>query len=153
MQGTESATVTLIVAEPPARYATRPPLVIDCSVICALLFQEPERDEARMRMAGCELHAPELLDYEFANVALKKLWICERSDVDDGLREYARSPIVAHPIDATGVVALAEHYGLSAYDAAYLWLAAELRSPLATFDRKLGEAARLHLGRLDGDAS
>ena len=27
---------------------------------------------------------------------------------------------------------------LSAYDAAYLWLAAELKAPLATFDRKLG---------------
>jgi predicted nucleic acid-binding protein len=33
------------------------------------------------------------------------------------------------------------------YDAAYLWLAAELGAPLATFDLDLGEAARRHLAR------
>ena len=40
-------------------------------------------------------------------------------------------------------------YGLSAYDAAYLWLAAQLKAPLATFNRKLGEAAQAHLGALE----
>jgi hypothetical protein len=33
-------------------------------------------------------------------------------------------------------------YDLSSYDAAYLWLAAELGAPLATFDQRLGGAAR-----------
>ncbi len=39
-------------------------------------------------------------------------------------------------------------YQLSAYDAAYLWLAAELKAPLATFDAKLAAAAQAHLGAL-----
>ncbi len=43
---------------------------------------------------------------------------------------------------------LATRYNLSAYDAAYLWLAAKLKAPLATFDAKLGEAARAHLASL-----
>ena len=47
------------------------------------------------------------------------------------------------------VLAMARRYGLSAYDAAYLWLASQLKAPLATFDRKLGEAARQHLGALE----
>ena len=42
----------------------------------------------------------------------------------------------------------AARYELSAYDAAYLWLAAELRAPLATFDRRLAEATQAHLGTL-----
>jgi predicted nucleic acid-binding protein len=37
---------------------------------------------------------------------------------------------------------------LSAYDAAYLWLAVELKAPLATFDTRLGNAARSHLENL-----
>ena len=53
-----------------------------------------------------------------------------------------------HRVDIAAQVALAQRYGLSAYDAAYLWLAAELKAPLATYDQKLGAAARLHLASL-----
>jgi hypothetical protein len=35
----------LIVAEVGGRYATCPPLVVDCSVIAAVIFGEPKRDE------------------------------------------------------------------------------------------------------------
>ena len=44
--------------------------------------------------------------------------------------------------------ALALRYKLTAYAAAYLWLAAELKAPLATFDEKLAVAAQAHLASL-----
>jgi predicted nucleic acid-binding protein len=44
---------------------------------------------------------------------------------------------------------LALRYRISAFGAAYLCLAAELHSPLATFDPQLAEAARVHLSSLD----
>ena len=59
-----------------------------------------------------------------------------------------RLSLVLHRVDIDGQCALAQQYTLSAYDAAYLWLAAELRLPLVTFDRRLGEAAAAHLGQL-----
>ena len=34
------------------------------------------------------------------------------------------------------------------FDAAYLWLAVYLRTPLATFDARLGKAAQRYLGSL-----
>ena len=42
-------------------------------------------------------------------------------------------------------MALAQRYKLTAYDAAYLWLAERLEAPLATFDAALARAAREHL--------
>ncbi len=43
---------------------------------------------------------------------------------------------------------IATRYGLSGYDAAYLWLAAEMRVPLLTFDAKLAIAAKAYLESL-----
>ncbi|NDZ14067.1 VapC toxin family PIN domain ribonuclease [Variovorax sp. WS11] len=137
------------VAEPPAAFSVRPPIVVDCSALSAILFDEPARDEALARLVGRSLHAPNLLDHEIVSVALKK----GRKDgpaeaFAQALRDYAASDIDLHPVDLIAQYELATRYGLSAYDAAYLWLAAELRAPLATFDRGLAEAAQAHLGTL-----
>jgi len=139
----------LIVAEPPATYLIRPPLVVDCSVLSAVLFEEPMRDEALRHLSGKALHAPTLLDHEIASVAAKKQrqhWPAE--SIAMALSDYAKQEIVLHRADIAAQVALANQYGLSAYDAAYLWLAAELKAPLATFDAKLGQAALQHLGEM-----
>jgi len=53
-----------------------------------------------------------------------------------------------HPIDLVEAFAIARRYAISAHDAAYLWLARDLRTPLATFDARLGQAARKYLGSL-----
>ena len=141
----------LYVAEPPATYLIYPPLVVDCSMIATLLFQEDLRDDAERRLADRRLHAPELLDYEFANVAMNKIRGKQAKLVplvSLALALYDEYPIDLHPINVAATVSLAQRYNLSAYDAAYLWLAAELKAPLATFDAKLGEAAMVHLSTL-----
>lgn len=140
---------TLYVAEPPAEYQQRPPIVVDCSAVCAILFDEPWRAEAMNHMAGRTLFAPWLLDHEVANVALKKHrrnW--SRESLVTALDDYTQYPIERRETDVAAQFALAERYKLSAYDAAYLLLAAELKAPLATFDEKLAKAARAHLASL-----
>ena len=41
------AVQTLYVAEPPAAYLARPAMVVDCSVLAAVLFEEPAREIGR----------------------------------------------------------------------------------------------------------
>jgi len=140
---------TLYIAEPPAAYQVRPPIVIDCSAICAILFDEPWRAEAMSRIAGKTLFAPWLLDHEVANVALKKHRLnWSRESLATALDDYAQYPIERRETEVAAQFALADRYKLSAYDAAYLWLAAELKAPLATFDEKLAKAASAHLASL-----
>ena len=136
----------LHVAEPPPAWLGRPPLVVDCSVLVAFLFQEPQREEALRGMSGKTLHAPSLLDSEIANVAVKKLRAgTSQVVIGDGLAGYVEQSIELHRPDVQAQVALAQRYGLSACDAAYLWLAGVLQAPLATFDGKLAKAARAYL--------
>ena len=66
----------------------------------------------------------------------------------EGLEQFSQTDIEFHRINVEQTVALAMQYGLSAYDAAYLWLAADLKCPLATFDDKLAAAAKVHLAGL-----
>lgn len=134
------------VAEPPPACLGRPPLVVDCSVLSAVLFEEDGRDEALRILAGKTLHAPLLLDTEIASVALKKTqggW--PEAIVRDAVSDYAQQDIAHHRPDVQAQCALAHRYGLSAYDAAYLWVAGFLQAPLATFDAKLAKAARAYL--------
>src|SRR5262245_30535944 len=137
----------LIIAEAPARYRARPPLVVDCSVLVAMLFYESNRDVAVSALSGMQLFAPELLADEFVSVAVKKSRHGEDEVVRQALVDFADLKITRRRCDVRAQWRLALEYGLSGYDAAYLWLAAELNAPLATFDERLGTAARKLLGR------
>ena len=142
--------VEILIAEPPAEYRVRPPLVVDASVLAACVFGEPERDAAEARLKGFALHAPELIDYELANVAATKLRCGDLAQdiAARALAEFAAMALDRHAPAPDEMAALAWRYGLSAYDAAYLWVAGQLKAPLATFDRRLAEAATTHLSNL-----
>ena len=139
---------TLFVAEPPAQYLIRPPIVIDCSVLAGLVFEESWQQQAIDKIQNRTLNAPVLLQTEIASVALKKHKKGAQEMAEKGLSHYAMLSIELHRVYPADSFALALRYNLSAYDASYLWLAAELKAPLATFDEKLADAARIHLASL-----
>jgi predicted nucleic acid-binding protein len=142
----------LIVAEPGNAYLHRPKLVVDASVVVAVVFGEPNAEEAGGWLRGRTLCAPQTLDAEVTNAGLNKIRrrTMTLKEVAPAIETYAAFDIERHAIAPPQVLAIAAKYGLSACDAAYLWLAERLAAPLATFDARLGEAARRHLGGARG---
>ncbi|KAA9132079.1 type II toxin-antitoxin system VapC family toxin [Marinihelvus fidelis] len=136
---------SLFIAEPAGSYTRYPPLVVDCSVLAAVLFDEPERETALVAMAGKELFAPDLLDHEIVSVALKKSKAGLEKAAKRALQDLSDLRLTRCAVDSAAQYALAQHLNLTAYDAAYLALAINLRAPLATFDQQLGNVARAAL--------
>jgi predicted nucleic acid-binding protein len=58
------------------------------------------------------------------------------------LTEFAAMPITRRAVETIAQWHTAVAYDLSGYDAAYLQLALDLQAPLATFDQRLGDAAK-----------
>ena len=119
-------------------------VVVDASALAALVFQEPEGDAVRQRLDGAAVFAPELLRFELANTAWKKI---RRRPADAAKVLTAlslvlddKSSLIWQDVDARDVVLLAHATGTTAYDASYLWLAGALGADLVTLDDRLARA-------------
>ena len=119
-------------------------IVVDASALAALIFQEPESEAIRDRLAGATVFAPALLRFELTNTALKKV---RRQPVDAvkiltalAIALDDRTGLIWQDVDARDVAILAQAAELTAYDASYLWLAAVLGADLVTLDRRLATA-------------
>ena len=119
-------------------------LVVDASAIASILFGEPEGPTVCAHCAGETLLAPELIDFEIANAALKRIRKHPDSEpwVLAMLMGLTVLPLSRLPVSTGEVTALAGRTGLSAYDASYLWLALSRDAELVTLDRRLSQADR-----------
>ena len=106
---------------------------------------------------GAKISVPPFWRHEILNALLvgerrKRL---TREHTEAFLRDLARLPVDLDDRDAAFIFfnmqSLSRHYGLTAYDAAYLELALRRRCPLATLDRALAKAARAEAAPLIGE--
>ncbi len=117
--------------------------VVDASALAAVIFDETEADRVDDQLAGAVLVAPALFPFEMASVCLTKLRR-NPGQRDAILRQFSSQAVTTieiREIDHRGVLELAENFGLSSYDASYLWLARALGAELVTLDRQLARAA------------
>lgn len=120
-----------------------PAKVVDASALAALVFGEPDADAVAARLGDGPLFAPSLLRYELASVARKKL---ERHPGQaeallEALGLFDELDCEEIDVEPRDLLESARASGLTAYDAAYLWLARELSAELVTLDRELARAA------------
>jgi predicted nucleic acid-binding protein len=122
--------------------------VIDTSITMAWCFEDEATaatDAVLDRLRDEDVAVPAIWPLEVANVLL----VAERrrrlteAQASRFLELIDQLPIEVDdaPSDLVGVVAAGRRHELSAYDASYLVLAERLGAPLATLDRRLGEAA------------
>ena len=117
--------------------------VVDASALAALLFGEPDADLVARRLADTTLLSPSLVRYELAGVCLKKMrrYPDQRVGLAAALELYSRLGVVEAEVPAAELARLAERAGVTAYDAAYLWMAEHVGAPLLTLDQELARAA------------
>jgi predicted nucleic acid-binding protein len=118
-------------------------VVIDASALGAVTFGEPEGPAIAQYVEGDTLLAPALVDYELANLATVKVrrGAVARAEATLLVSTALQLPIQRIAVPCDEVFVLAAETGLSAYDAAYLWLARTTDAELVTLDRQLADVA------------
>jgi len=119
-------------------------LVVDTSVLIAVLTGEPARDQLIARTQGAELLAPGSVHWEVGNAfsALLKRRRLKLPDVQAALTAYGQIPIRFVDVDLASALELADRFGLYVYDAYLMACARRQRAPLLTLDARLGRAAQ-----------
>ena len=125
-----------------------PALVIDSSLTAAWCFPDERVAYTNAVLqaisAPLEAVAPRLWAYEVRNSVLMGLRRkrITHADAVEFLESLKGLPIqLADPVSYEGVFSLADHHGLTVYDAAYLDLAIRDGLPLASLDDALRKAA------------
>lgn len=130
-------------------------MIIDASALLSAYFPDeaiPQAQELIRRhlLGGVQLRAPRLLVYEATNV----VWQAERRkritsvQGDRILQSIVGLSLELFDPDAMDALAIARKYNCSAYDAAYLALAAQLEDNLITGDARLYQAASRDFTRI-----
>jgi len=108
-------------------------------------WKRPAGAGAASRIFGQRLGAPNLLGFEMASILTTRLR--RQPATRDGLLAayagFEEMVIETMPVPFRAVALLADSARLTAYDAADLWLARNLRVPLVTLDARLAQAAAL----------
>ena len=119
-------------------------IVVDTSVIIAVVTNEPHKKQLIEKTKGCELVAPAALHWEIGN-AFSAMLRRNRITLEDAraaLREYLKIPIRFQDVALEDAIVIADKCGIYAYDAYFIACANRLNLSLVTLDNRLAEKAK-----------
>lgn len=120
-------------------------IVIDTSVIIAVVANEPTRPRLISLTTGATLFAPASVHWEIGN-AFAAMLKRKRITLDQSLRAieaYHQIPMRFIDVDLTNTLEIAHRFAVYAYDAYVIVCALQLRCDLLALDRGLIGAAKL----------
>ena len=119
-------------------------IVIDASVLIAVITNEDEKEKLVARTNEAELIAPLSVHWEIGN-AFSSLLKRRRVTLEEALQAieiYLQIPVRFVEVELAESLELADELDLYAYDAYLLRCAAKYRLPLLTLDGRLIQAAK-----------
>lgn len=119
-------------------------VVIDASVLIAVITNEDEKEKLVHLTNEAELIAPLSVHWEIGNAfsSLLKRKRLTLEEVLEAIDIYLQVPVRFVEVELAESLELADEMGLYAYDAYLLRCAAKYRLPLLTLDGRLVAAAR-----------
>lgn len=119
-------------------------IVVDTSVIMAVIANEPEKDALIELTRGVDLIAPPSVHWEIGN-AFSAMLRRKRTTLALALKAidmYEEIPIRFVEVELDHSLRLADALGIYAYDAYLIRCAQKYRSPLLSLDAYLADCAR-----------
>ncbi|MDH7485062.1 MAG: type II toxin-antitoxin system VapC family toxin [Anaerolineae bacterium] len=119
-------------------------IVVDTSVLMAIIANEPEKERLIELTQGSDLIAPHSVHWEIGN-AFSAMLRRKRITVEQALRAievYRRIPIRFVDVELETSLQVADRLGIYAYDAYLIQCALRYRSPLLSLDENLINSAR-----------
>jgi predicted nucleic acid-binding protein len=120
-------------------------IVVDASVLIAVVVNEAEKDALIALTSSAELVAPLSVHWEIGN-AFSAMLRRKRINVEQALQAieiYLGIPIRFVEVELVDSLQLADELNLYAYDAYLVRCAEKYRLPLLTLDTKLAEMAKI----------
>lgn len=119
-------------------------LVVDTSVIIAVIADEPEKPMLITKTQGFELVAPRSLYWEIGNAfsAMLKRQRITLEQAKAAVEIYLQIPLNLIEIDLMHALELASRFKIYAYDAYVIACAMNQSCPLLTLDKGLSYAAK-----------
>ncbi len=119
-------------------------ILVDTSVLIAVLTNEPIRPRLIELTTGAHLLAPASVPWEIGNAfsAMLKRKRATLEQIQQAWDAYQQIPMRFVPIDMGHALIIAAKYGIYAYDAYFITCALQHKSALITLDGGLREAAR-----------
>lgn len=119
-------------------------IVVDTSVIIAVIANEPEKETLVELTMGADLIAPHSVHWEVGN-AFSAMLRCERITVEQAIQAiklYRQIPMRLVEVELEEALKIADTLGIYAYDAYLIRSALKYKSPLLSLDRNLVRAAK-----------
>ena len=120
-------------------------MIIDTSVVIAVITNEPHKRTIVELTKGADLFAPTSLHWEIGNAfsAMLKKKSINMAEIKRAIDNYSNIPIhFVESIDLKAVIEWCNELNIYAYDAYFIECAKRLNMPLITLDKKLQSAAK-----------